>query len=171
MCLSYSIKHAWMKDWFPTTHTHTLTLTLTHSYTYICFIPWLVNLASLVCDMGYWLSGKVSALHSVVAGSISTGGGQGKRCWWDLIRLKQLSRVPYVAFSACRTFSSWELDYIYIYIYDKLSNLKSKARGALLEKQEWTHEWRSFTDPYSLSSPCWPTSKNLFTSALCRRRM
>ena len=48
--------------------------------------------------MNWWLSGRVSALHSVVAGSISSGGDHGIHCWWDLIRLKQLSSV-----SVCRT--------------------------------------------------------------------
>ena len=35
--------------------------------------------------------GRVWVLHSVVAGSISSGGDHGIRCWWDLIRSKQLS--------------------------------------------------------------------------------
>ena len=47
-------------------------------------LPWLVNLASLVCDVDCWLSCRVSALQSVVIGST---------CWWDLIRSKQLSSV------------------------------------------------------------------------------
>ena len=38
---------------------------------------------------GLVLSGRVSALHSVVAGSISS-----IHCWWDLIRSNQLSNVP-----------------------------------------------------------------------------
>ena len=42
---------------------------------------------------GLWLSGRVSALHSVVAGSISSGGDHSIHCWWDLIRSKQLSSV------------------------------------------------------------------------------
>ena len=41
---------------------------------------WLVGLASLACDMNWWLSCRVSALQSVVAGSISSGGGYGIRC-------------------------------------------------------------------------------------------
>ena len=32
-----------------------------------------VDLASLVHDVGWWLSGKVSTMHSAVAGSISSG--------------------------------------------------------------------------------------------------
>ena len=54
-------------------------------------LPWLVNLASLVCDVDWWLSGRVSVLHYVVAGLISTGGDHSIHCWWDLIWLKQLS--------------------------------------------------------------------------------
>ena len=57
-------------------------------------LPWLVDLASFVCDMNWWLSCRVSALQSVVAGSISSGGDYGIHCWWDLIRSKQLSSVP-----------------------------------------------------------------------------
>ena len=57
-------------------------------------LPWLVDLASLVCDMNWWLSCRVSALQSVVAGSISSGWDYGIHCWWDVIRSKQLSSVP-----------------------------------------------------------------------------
>ena len=57
-------------------------------------LPWLVDLASLVCDMNWWLSCRVSALQSVVAGLISSGGDYGIHSWWDLIRSKQLSSVP-----------------------------------------------------------------------------
>ena len=49
-------------------------------------LPWLVDLASLVCDMNCWLSRKVSALQTVVAGSISSGGDYAIHCWLDLIR-------------------------------------------------------------------------------------
>ena len=56
-------------------------------------LPWLVNLASLVCDMDSWLSCRVSALQSVVTGSIFSDGDHGIHCWWDLIRSKQLSSV------------------------------------------------------------------------------
>ena len=59
---------------------------------------WLVDLASLVCDVDCWLSCRVSAQYSVVTGSISTEGNHGMHYWWDLIRLKQLSSV-----SVCRT--------------------------------------------------------------------
>ena len=52
---------------------------------------------SLHCDMGCWLSCRVSALQSVVAASISSGGNPGIHCWWDLIRSKQQSSV-----SVCR---------------------------------------------------------------------
>ena len=57
-------------------------------------LPWLVDLASLVCDINWCLSCRVSALQSVVTGSISSGGDYGIHCWWDLIRSKQLSSVP-----------------------------------------------------------------------------
>ena len=39
-----------------------------------------VNLASLVCNMDYWLSCRVFALQSVVVGSISSGGDHGIYC-------------------------------------------------------------------------------------------
>ena len=56
-------------------------------------LPWLVDLASLVCDMDWWLSGRVLPLQSVVTGLISSGGDHGIRCWWDRIRSKQLSSI------------------------------------------------------------------------------
>ena len=43
---------------------------------------------------GSVVSSRDSPLHSVVTGSISSGGNH---CWWELIRLKQLSSV-----SVCR---------------------------------------------------------------------
>ena len=57
-------------------------------------LPGKVNLASLVGDADRWLSGWVSALPSVVAGSNSSGEDHGIHYWWDLIRSsKQLSSV------------------------------------------------------------------------------
>ena len=72
----------------------------------------LVKLASLACDVGRWLSDTVSALHSMVAGSLSSDGCHGIRCWWDLIRSKQLSSVSHVG--ALPGFSS-RRNSIYIY--------------------------------------------------------
>ena len=48
-------------------------------------LPWLINLASIVGDAGWWNNGRVSALHFVVARSISSSGDHGIHCWWDLI--------------------------------------------------------------------------------------
>ena len=53
-----------------------------------------IAMASLVCDVNWWLSCRVSVLQSVVTGSISSGGDYGMHCWWELIRSKQLSSVP-----------------------------------------------------------------------------
>ena len=50
-------------------------------------------MASLVYDMDQWLSCRVSALQSVVAGSISSGRNHNMHCWWNLIRSKQPSSV------------------------------------------------------------------------------
>ena len=47
----------------------------------------------------------------------------------------------------------------------------SKTCGTLLEMQGRTHKWRSSMDPYTWTCQCWPISKNLFTSALCRDKM
>ena len=52
------------------------------------------DLASLVCEMIRWLGCSVLALHSVVAGSISSGGDYCIHSWFDLIRSKQLFSVP-----------------------------------------------------------------------------
>ena len=69
----------------------------THSGWLAAQFPWLVNLTSLACDMGSWLRCRVSALQSLVAGSISSDGNHGVDLWWDLVRSKQLSSV-----SVCR---------------------------------------------------------------------
>ena len=64
----------------------------THSGKLAVQLPWLVDLASLVCDVDLWLSGRVSAPHSVGAGSISSGRRDHSiHCWWNLIRSKQQS--------------------------------------------------------------------------------
>ena len=68
-----------------------------HSSQLAAQLPWLVNLASLMCDVVWILSGRVSVLHSVVTGSISSVEDHGIHCWWDLISSKQLSSV-----SVCR---------------------------------------------------------------------
>ena len=44
------------------------------------FFPRRINLVSLVCDVDLWFSDRVSALHSVVASSISRGGDHGIHC-------------------------------------------------------------------------------------------
>ena len=56
-------------------------------------LPWLVDLASFLYDVDWWLSGRVLALHSVVTVSISSEEDYGIHCWRDLIRSKQLSSV------------------------------------------------------------------------------
>ena len=55
-----------------------------------------------------WTGGPVAAfrlLHSVVVGSISSGGDYGLHCWLDPIRSKELFRVSHVG--VCRIFWSW----------------------------------------------------------------
>ena len=69
------------------------TLQLSSSYHTQAQLLWLINLASLVCDMNCWLSCRISVLQSVVTGSISSGGDHSIHYWWDLIRSKQLSSV------------------------------------------------------------------------------
>ena len=69
-------------------------------------MSWLINLTSLVCNVGQYLSGRVSALHYVIVGLISSGGDHGIYGWWSLIRSKQLSirpvcRVQYLLFCIC----------------------------------------------------------------------
>ena len=41
--------------------------------------------------MDSWLSGRVSALQSVVAGLISSGGDHGIHCWWVLSYVMHLT--------------------------------------------------------------------------------
>ena len=54
----------------------------THSGWLTMQFSWLVNLASLVCNVNWWFRGRVLAQHSVDAGSISSGGYHGIYCWW-----------------------------------------------------------------------------------------
>ena len=56
---------------------------------------------------GAWTDGPVvefQFLHTVVVGSISSGGDHGIHCWWDLIRSKQLFSAPYVTCSCLPDF-------------------------------------------------------------------
>ena len=55
--------------------------------------------------MGRWFSGRVSALRSVVAGSISR---------WDLIRSKQTSSVSYVTWKCLPDFLVMVIQLVYI---------------------------------------------------------
>ena len=52
-----------------------------------------------------------------------------------------------------------------------LENKRHKIRETLLKKQGRTHKWCSSMNPYTWTCQYWPTSKNLFTSALCGQRM
>ena len=63
---------------------------------------WLVNSASLTCDMNRWSVVEFRLLHTVVVGSISSGGDYGVHCWWDQIKSKQLFRMSHVG--VCRIF-------------------------------------------------------------------
>ena len=78
--------------------------------------PWLVNLAWLLWDMDWWPSGRVSALLSVVGGSISSIEDHGIHCWWDLIRSKQLPSVPYVARKYLPDSLAMVFQLLYIYV-------------------------------------------------------
>ena len=76
----------------------------THLVKYsLIYYDWLIWHRSCVL----WLGGRVSVLHSEVAGSVSSGGDHGIRCWWNLIRSKQFFSVPYVTLVAFRIFQSW----------------------------------------------------------------
>ena len=46
----------------------------------------------------------------------------------------------------------------------------NKTCRTLQEKQGQTHKWRSSMDHYTWTCQCWPTSNNLFTSAVCGHR-
>ena len=48
------------------------------------------------------------------------------------------------------------------------SSKMNKTSRTQLEKQRQTHKWRSSISPYTWTFQCRLTSKNLFTSALCR---
>ena len=109
----------------------------------VAHLPWLVDLASFMCDMGRWLICGVSALHSVVAGSISGDGDHGMHCWWHPVRSKQLFSVPYVACEFLPNFLVMVIQLIYntiylfksIYIYIYRERERERERGREREKQ------------------------------------
>ena len=92
MCISNPLGKTWPWRWLCPVESTDVTCR-THSGWLAAQLPWLVNLASLVCNMDSWLSCRVSALQSVVTGSISCGGDHSIHCWWDLIKSKQLSSI------------------------------------------------------------------------------
>ena len=63
---------------------------------------------SLACDRDWGLSGRVSALHSVATGLISSGGDHGRHCCCDLIRSKQLSSVSVCWVQVFARFSGYD---------------------------------------------------------------
>ena len=85
-----------------------------------------------MCDVDWWLCGRVSALHSVVAGSISSRGDHGIHCWWDLIRSKQLSNVSMCHVQIFAGFSGHGNTILYIIPQLKKENVQQKFR--LLKK-------------------------------------
>ena len=52
----------------------------------------------------------------------------------------------------------------------KLPSMANTTWWTLLEKQGPIQKWHSSMAPYTWTCLCWPTSKNLFTSALCGHR-
>ena len=120
-------------------------------------LPWLVNMASIVCDMNWWLNCRVSALQSVVAGLISSGGDHGIHSWWDQIRLKQLSSVV-----VCRClpyFLVMVIQFTILFLYLKKENvdvveistrhpIKLLIIFLLLHKFLWKFVW--YLDPMDI---------------------
>ena len=76
----------------------------------------------LVCDVNWWVSCRVSALYSVVAGSISSRGDYGINCCWDLIRSKQLFSVSVCHAQVFAEFSGRDTS-----IYNIIPLLKKKV--------------------------------------------
>ena len=56
------------------------TITITPRAAPLLFICYISILRSVVCDTGQWFSGRVSALHSMVANSIAGGRDDGIHC-------------------------------------------------------------------------------------------
>ena len=66
----------------------------THSGLLTTQLQWLVDLASLVCVVGWWSEAefRLCILQSLVR-SLVRGGDHSMHCWWNLISSKQLSSV------------------------------------------------------------------------------
>ena len=90
---------------------------------------WLVDLASLVCDMNWWLSCRVSALQSVVAWSISSCGDYGIHSWCDLIRSTSCPVFPYIV----RRCSA---DFLVMVIQFTMSNLCRLFNAKAIPREE-----------------------------------
>ena len=78
-------------------------------YIYNYNYEWLVYHDLLIQYRLYvaWTGGPVvefRLLHTVVVGSISSGGDHGVQCWWDGIRSKQLFSAPYVTYRCVPNF-------------------------------------------------------------------
>ena len=85
----------------------------------VVHLPWLVNFGSLVRAVYQWLSGRVSALLSVVAGSVTSSGDQGMN-FWTPDKVETAVQCSVCHMEVLTRFSSHgnSIDiYIYIYIY------------------------------------------------------
>ena len=105
--------------------------------------------------MDQWLGGGVSALHSVVAGAISSGRDNSIHCWWDLIRLKQLSSVSICCMQAFARFSGHgnsihkakNCFQLYNGICSLLNRSAERMKGPhLFRQQRWPARWYSGGD-------------------------
>ena len=78
--------------------------------------PWLVDLTSLVWHMNCWFCCRVSAVQSMVAGSITRGGGSR----YTLLMRPNKAETAVQCFRIRRIFWSWQFNSQYNYsIYKK----------------------------------------------------
>ena len=88
----------------------------THKVKLSRITPWVVNLASVRCDVIPWPSGKSLGFARCWSGVRSPVGEITVYTAEEIqIRSKQLSSVPCAARDGCRIFWSWWLILIYIY--------------------------------------------------------
>ena len=72
--------------------------------------------------------------------------------------IKQILEVTFHETAAVRPSTSYLTNH---------PNKTNKACRTLLKKQGLTHKWPSSVDPCTWTCQCWPTKKNLPTTALC----
>ena len=114
-----------------------------------------------------WIICRVSALQSVVTGSISSSGDYGIHCWWDLIFRNSCPVFPYVVHSVVHAIPKW--------CTGRKWHILMASNRKKLRRQAWPKKWDKVKSLGALIDWCtgreWPVNCMTVISAWWRSNM